>query len=218
MKNIIFIAPPAAGKGTQSTKICTEYNIPHISTGDLLRDEIQKQTKIGLQIKDAMTRGELVSDEIITKLLRKRLSDKECKKGFILDGYPRNLSQGKLYEELLEELNLPLGNVIFLNIDKDTALERTLNRMVCSNCGASYNTKVEGLIPQKENICDICGHKLKTRSDDTEETFLKRFEAYLKETYSLIKYYEDKNVLTKIEVGNKTADEIFEEIKKALNG
>ena len=105
MKNIIFIAPPAAGKGTVSARICDKYNIPHISTGDLLRDEIKNSTKLGLEIKDAMARGEFVSDEVITKLLKKRLSSKDCKKGYILDGYPRNVNQAIVYDKLLEELD-----------------------------------------------------------------------------------------------------------------
>ena len=105
MKNIIFIAPPAAGKGTISAKVCTEYNIPHISTGDLLRNEIANGSKIGLEIKDAMAKGEFVSDEVITKLLKKRLSSKDSKKGFILDGYPRNIMQAKTYDNILKELN-----------------------------------------------------------------------------------------------------------------
>ena len=102
MKNIIFIAPPAAGKGTVSARICDKYNIPHLSTGDLLRDEIKNSTKLGLEIKDAMARGEFVSDEVITKLLKKRLSNKDCKKGYILDGYPRNVNQAIVYDKLLE--------------------------------------------------------------------------------------------------------------------
>ena len=104
MKNIIFVAAPAAGKGTISAKVCTEYNIPHISTGDLLRNEIAASSKIGTEIKSAMARGEFVSDEVITKLLKKRLEAKDCKKGFILDGYPRNISQAKTYDNILKEL------------------------------------------------------------------------------------------------------------------
>lgn len=216
MKNIIFIAPPAAGKGTQSIKICDEYNIPHISTGDLLRDEIQKESKIGLQIKEAMTLGNLVSDEIITKILKKRLLEKDCKRGYVLDGYPRNIKQAKMYEDLLKELDLPLGYVIFLDIDKEVALSRISNRKICSNCGASYNLSVKELTPLEEGICDRCGHTLKSRSDDTSETFENRFDTYMNETYELIDFYQNKNVLLTINVNNKGTDEVFEEIKKVI--
>ena len=117
MKNIIFIAPPAAGKGTISSMICSKYNIPHIGAGDLLRNEIANCTKIGLEIKEGMKRGQFVSDELITKLLKKRLSNKDCKKGYVLDGYPRNIPQAEIYDNLLNELEFENSIVIFLDID-----------------------------------------------------------------------------------------------------
>ena len=197
MKNIIFIAPPAAGKGTVSVRICDKYNIPHISTGDLLRDEIKNSTKLGLEIKDAMARGEFVSDEVITKLLKKRLSSKDCKKGYILDGYPRNVNQAIVYDKLLEELDFDLGKVILLDIDKDVAMQRALSRLVCSKCGLSYNLLNKELSPVKEGICDSCGSPLKSRSDDNEETFINRFNTYMNETFPLVDYYEQKNNLVK---------------------
>ena len=211
MKNIIFIAPPAAGKGTVSARICDKYNIPHISTGDLLRDEIKNSTKLGLEIKDAMARGEFVSDEVITKLLKKRLSSKDCKKGYILDGYPRNVNQAIVYDKLLEELDFDLGKVILLDIDKDVAMQRALSRLVCSKCGLSYNLLNKELSPVKEGICDSCGSPLKSRSDDNEETFINRFNTYMNETFPLVDYYEKKNNLVKINVTDKNSDEVFEE-------
>lgn len=212
MKNIIFIAPPAAGKGTISARICQKYNIPHISTGDLLRDEIANATKLGLSIKESMARGEFVSDEVITKLLKKKLSSKECKKGYILDGYPRNVNQAIIYDNLLNELNFELGKVILLDIDRETAMKRSLSRLVCSKCGLSYNTVVPELKPIKEGICDSCHASLKQRSDDTEETFISRFDTYMKETFPLIEYYEKNNNLDKIDVTNMNADEVFEKV------
>ena len=217
MKNIIFVAPPAAGKGTVSAKICEKYNIPHISTGDLLRDEIARETKLGIEIKEAMARGEFVTDEVITKLLKKRLSNKDAKKGFILDGYPRNTTQAKIYEKLLEELGFDMGIVIFLDITKEEAKRRALSRVVCSKCGLSYNLLVKELSPLKEGICDSCSGILKVRSDDSEETFYKRFDTYMEVTYPLIKYYEDKNNLVRIDVTEKSADEVFDEVDKIIN-
>jgi adenylate kinase len=217
MKNIIFIAPPAAGKGTQAKLVSTEYNIPHISTGDLLRDEMTKESEIGMSIKKDMESGNLVSDEVITTLLKNRITSSDCKNGFILDGYPRNLAQAKKYNELLNELNLDKGVVIFFDIDKEVALKRTLSRIICSNCGSSYNLLVEDLKPQKENICDRCNSELKTRTDDTEEVFIHRFDTYLNSTKDLIEYYENLGLLHKIDVSTKDATTIFEEVKEILN-
>ena len=216
MKNIIFVAAPAAGKGTISAKVCTEYNIPHISTGDLLRNEITASSKIGMEIKSAMARGEFVSDEVITKLLKKRLEAKDCKKGFILDGYPRNISQAKTYDNILKELNYDDGLVVFLDIDRELAMKRALSRVVCSKCGLSYNLINKEYAPLKEGICDNCGSSLKTRSDDNEESFINRFDTFMKETYPLLEYYEKKGNLLKIKVDNITTDDIFDEIKKVI--
>ena len=216
MKNIIFVAAPAAGKGTISAKVCTEYNIPHISTGDLLRNEIAASSKIGMEIKSAMARGEFVSDEVITKLLKKRLEAKDCKKGFILDGYTRNISQAKTYDNILKELNYDEGLVVFLDIDRELAMKRALSRVVCSKCGLSYNLINKEYAPLKEGICDNCGSSLKTRSDDNEESFINRFDTFMKETYPLLEYYEKKGNLLKIKVDNITTDDIFDEIKKVI--
>lgn len=216
MKNIIFVAAPAAGKGTISAKVCTEYNIPHISTGDLLRNEIAASSKIGMEIKSAMARGEFVSDEVITKLLKKRLEAKDCKKGYILDGYPRNISQAKTYDNILKDLNYDDGLVVFLDIDKSLAMKRALSRVVCSKCGLSYNLINKEYAPLKEGICDNCGSSLKTRSDDNEESFINRFDTFMKETYPLLEYYEKKGNLLKIKVDNITTDDIFDEIKKVI--
>jgi len=218
MKNIIFIAPPAAGKGTQAKKLSEKYNIPHISTGDLLREEANKDTDLGIKIKDMMATGALVNDEIITELLRNRLSKSDCNNGYILDGYPRNLEQAKTYEELLKSINKDLGVVIFLDIDKNLAMKRTLSRIVCSNCGTSYNLIVEELKPKKENICDKCNFDLKVRTDDNEKTFITRFDTYVEKTQSLIDYYKNKNVLEVVSVlENLSAEDIFNQIEEIIN-
>lgn len=215
MKNLIFIAPPAAGKGTISEMIENRFNLPHISTGDLLRDEIAHMTKLGLEIKDTMARGEFVSDDIITKLLKKRLSSKDIKKGYVLDGYPRNINQAKEYDKLLEELSFDMGKVIYLVIDKETATKRAMSRVVCPSCGATYNLSNSDLSPVREGICDNCDSSLSVRSDDNEETFANRFDTYMKETYPLIEYYREKNNLIEIDA-SKSPNEIFEEIKKVI--
>lgn len=217
MKNIIFIAPPAAGKGTQSKLVSDAYNIPHISTGDLLREEIAKETELGKSIKENMDKGNLVSDEVITTLLKNRITSSDCKNGYILDGYPRNIKQAKIYNDLLKELNYESGVVIFFDIDKERALERTISRIICPNCGSSYNLLIEELKPKKENICDRCNQALKTRNDDTKEVFIHRFDTYINNTKELIEYYNKLGLLHKIEVLDKSANTIFEEVKKVLN-
>ena len=217
MKNIIFIAPPAAGKGTHSKLVSAEYNIPHISTGDLLREEVNSGSDLGVYLKQEMDKGNLISDETITTLLKNRLSKSDCANGYILDGYPRNVTQAKIYENLLKELNKDLGSVIFLDIDKSLALERTLSRIVCPNCGASYNLNIESLKPIKEGICDKCNNTLKIRSDDNKETFLNRFDTYINNTKELIDYYDKLDVLSRIKINKEdSAQDIFNEIKKII--
>ena len=217
MKNIIFIAPSAAGKGTQAKLVSTEYNIPHISTGDLLREEMNKGSQIGYSIKKDIESGNLVSDEVITTLLKNRITKSDCSNGYILDGYPRNLLQAKIYDDLLKELGIDNPVVFFFDIDRKTALKRTVSRIICPNCGSSFNLMIEGLKPKKENICDRCNSKLQTRTDDTEEVFIHRFDTYLKSTKDLIEYYQNKGLLHKIDVSNKDVETIFEEVKEILN-
>lgn len=218
MKNIIFIAPPAAGKGTQSKLVSAEYSIPHISTGDLLRDEINSGSPLGNTIISDMEQGNLISDEIIVNLLRNRISKVDCNNGYILDGYPRSVEQAEIYKDLLLELRKEVGLVIFLDIDKDLALKRTLSRVICSSCGTSYNSNVVELRPRIDGICDKCGHALSVRSDDTKETFLNRFDTYLRETNPLINYYNELGILRVIKIEEQdSAQDIFNKIKMLIN-
>lgn len=218
MKNIIFIAPPAAGKGTQSKLISAEYSIPHISTGDLLRDEINSNSPLGSRIISDMERGNLISDDIIVNLLRNRLSKVDCNNGYILDGYPRTVEQAKIYHDLLKELRKDIGLIIFLDIDKELALKRTLSRTICSACGSSYNLAVTELKPRIDGICDRCGHALCIRSDDNKETFPNRFDTYLRETNPLINYYNELGILRRIKIEEQdTAHDIFNKIKMLMN-
>ena len=200
MKNIIFIAPPAAGKGTQAKLLSNKYSIPHISTGELLREESNKTTELGRKIKEIISCGKFVNDEIITSLLKLRLMREDCNNGYILDGYPRNIEQAHIYEDLLKSINKDLGIVIFFDIDKDLAMERTLSRIACPHCGTSYNLLVNELKPKLEGICDKCNSSLEIRSDDTPESFITRFDTYINKTQSLIDYYKEKNVLSEIKV------------------
>ena len=139
MRNIVFIAPPAAGKGTQAAILKDKFNISHISTGDLLREEAKRDTKFGITLSEQMKSGKLISDEVVTELLKKRLLEDDTNNGYILDGYPRNISQAEMLENILLEIGKPINYVIYLNIDQETALERACGRLQCSNCGKIYN-------------------------------------------------------------------------------
>ncbi len=182
--NITLIAPPAAGKGTQAKKISKKYRLEHISTGDLLRKVTDPK------IKETIDKGQFVSDEVISNLLKQKLIEIGSK-GYVLDGFPRNINQAKLYEEMLKELNLKLGIVIVLDIDKEIALKRITGRRICPKCGAVFNNLFEDTKTKIENVCDNCGHTLTTRDDDNEETFNKRYQIYMKQTAPLIDYFKD---------------------------
>lgn len=214
MMNIIFIAPPAAGKGTQSSLLEKKYNYKHISTGDLLREEIKKKTEFGAEIEKIISKGELVSDEIITKLLKNELNNIKHQK-FILDGYPRNIAQAETLTEIFKELNIDDYKAIYLDLDEDTAMKRALGRIVCSNCGASYNTYFKNLMPQENGICDKCHHKLIQRSDDNEETMRTRFRTYLELTNPLLDYYKAQEKLVDVDA-SLNSDQIFSEIEQVL--
>lgn len=217
MMNIILIAPPAAGKGTQAKLISEKYNIPHISTGDLLRDEIKKETTLGLKLKEIMDKGDLIDDATILNLLKKRLSSSDCSNGYILDGYPRNISQAIEYEKLINKLSRDIGKVIYFDIDKTLALKRTISRIVCPDCGTSYNLLVDDLRPKKDGVCDKCGCYLKARDDDNEKVFLNRFETFITKTNSLKDFYQRKGILYIINIDkNKSVNDIFNEIIEVL--
>ena len=212
--NIIFIAPPASGKGTQSTLLEERYRYYHISTGDLLRAEIEKKNEFGTKIENIISKGELVSDEIITKLLKNELENIKHQK-FILDGYPRNLNQAKVLNQLFDELNLKNYVTIYLELDADTAIKRALGRMICTHCGASYNKYFQNLMPKENGICDKCHNELVQRDDDNEQTLKARFETFINVTNPLLEYYKEKNKLHIVDASLST-EEIFKNIEKIL--
>lgn len=214
MKNIIFIAPPAAGKGTQSILLREKYNLAHISTGDLLREASLEDSERGQYILNCLKEGNLVSDDITIELLIERLSKDDCKNGYILDGFPRTVEQAIQYETILKDLNKELGVVIFLDIPKEIALKRIVGRQVCPSCGAVFNDQIDISKPKIQNICDICGHELQKRKDDNETTFNIRFETYMKKTEPLIKHYEELGVLYKINEVDK--EKVFKRIEEII--
>ena len=200
MNCIIFIAPPAAGKGTMSQLLEDKYHFVHISTGDLLRDAKIKNDELGKLIASCIDQGQLVSDEIVLELLQNRIQEPDCQKGFILDGYPRNLSQANKLLEILNNLQITNYQAIYLDIDYEKAMKRTLGRLTCQNCKRGYNLYFTAMQPKVKNICDNCGHELTRRLDDTEATFKVRFDTYLKETSPVIHFFEEKGKLSTIKV------------------
>ena len=215
MRNIIFIAPPAAGKGTQSDLLVKKYGYAHISTGDLLRNEVSSGTELGKKLDDILKSGSLVSDEIVTKLLKKRLEADDIQNGFILDGYPRTVNQAISLTDLAKELNIDLGIAVYLDMDKETAMHRALGRVTCPKCKRGYNKYEEILKPKVDMICDDCNVELTSRSDDNEETFINRFDTYLENTKPLLNYYEELGILNVIDHGG-TPNETFEKIESVI--
>jgi len=193
---IILLGPPGAGKGTQAKALAKKLNLTHIATGDILRKNVAADTHLGKQAKDFMDRGALVPDELVTTMLIERISEPDAKDDFILDGYPRNITQAKRLDNLLKEKNMLIGLVIYLDTSEPVIIQRLSGRLVCSLCGANFHIK--NMPPKKDMICDNCGGKLYQRTDDREATIRKRLEVYKKETSELIKYYESKQKISHI--------------------
>ena len=216
MKNIMFIAPPAAGKGTQAELVVEKYHIPHISTGDILREISKEDSEIGNYVKETMASGGLVKDDITYQLIEDRLNKDDCRKGFIIDGFPRNIDQAYQYDKILDKLGYEVGNVILINIDRKTLEKRITGRRICENCNAIYNINDENSSPKQESICDECGGKLYQRTDDNLESFNTRYETYLSKTEPIIKHYKDMGVLKEVD-GNDTIENIFQSIDKIIS-
>ncbi|QQY79394.1 adenylate kinase [Keratinibaculum paraultunense] len=212
---LILLGPPGAGKGTQASAIVKKYNIPHISTGDIFRENIKMGTELGKKVKEYMDKGLLVPDDIVVSIVKDRILKDDCKDGFLLDGFPRTVNQGEALDKELSNMGLKLDKVINLNVEKEILIERITGRRICKDCGATYHIKFNP--PAKKGICDNCGGKLYQREDDTQETVEKRIEVYQQQTKPLIDYYTKKGLILNID-GSKAIDEIFEAIVKALEG
>lgn len=211
--NIMLFGAPGAGKGTQAKYIIDKYGIPQISTGDILRAAIAAGTPMGMEAKKFMDEGKLVPDSTIIGIIKERLSQEDCKAGFILDGFPRTLAQAEALEELMKELKINLDKVISLNVPDELIVGRITGRRVCPNCGASFHVEFN---PSKvEGKCDYCGADLITRKDDTAETVNKRLDAYHTQTAPLFDFYKNRNVLVELD-GTKEIEEIKEEIFSIL--
>ncbi len=212
---IVLLGAPGSGKGTQAKLIVEKYGIPQISTGDLLRAAVAAGTELGKRAKAAMEAGELVSDDIVLGMIRERLAEPDTEKGFILDGFPRNLAQAEALDRLLDELGKPLQAALLIDVPFDALLKRLTGRLTCEKCGAVYNIYTNP--PKQDGICDKCGGKLIHRADDNEETIRNRLQVYEQQTAPLIDYYERQGKLHRID-GEGEIDAIFQAVSAVLDG
>ena len=212
---IVLLGAPGSGKGTQGKKLAEKYGIPQISTGDLLRAAVAANTPLGQRAKAAMEAGQLVSDEIVMGLIRERLGEPDTEPGFILDGFPRNLTQAEALDRMLEELDKPLQAALHIDVDFDTLMQRLTGRRTCESCGQMYNIYTSP--PKIDGVCDQCGGRLVQRADDNEETIRKRLEVYRSQTMPLIAYYREQGKLRTVK-GDGSIDDIFARILSQLEG
>ncbi|MDC4184996.1 adenylate kinase [Loigolactobacillus coryniformis] len=213
--NLILMGLPGAGKGTQAEQIVDTYKIPHISTGDMFRAAMKDETELGLKAKSFMDNGDLVPDEVTNGIVKDRLAEADTKVGYLLDGFPRNLSQAEALEQITADLNKPLDGVINIQVDPASLMERLTGRFICKSCGATYHklynpTKVAG-------ICDRCGgHDFFQRDDDKPETVKNRLAVNEKMNTPLLDFYGKKNLLFNVD-GNQDINDVFADIKKILD-
>lgn len=208
MNKLIFIAPPAAGKGTQAKLLCEKYDLTHISTGDLLRNA----SKDNLEIQSKLNNGEFIDDSIIINLIKDEVNSLKSN-GFVLDGFPRNMKQAILFDEMINNDYL----VIYIDLSREIARNRILGRLYCPNCGASYNEFVLDNKPEIQGVCDECKSSLLRRNDDTVSTFENRFDTYINCTEPLLDYYKRKNKLYTVN-GNQDTMKVFSDIVQIIEG
>jgi adenylate kinase len=206
---LILLGPPGAGKGTQAKMLKEKFNIPQISTGDILRKAVSNGTDLGEKAKAYMGDGRLVPDEIVIELIKEKIKQAECAQGFILDGFPRTIVQAQKLGETLREMKLEIDAVIDIEVDPDELLVRLTGRRSCSDCGAMFHDETRP--PEKTGVCDHCGHELYQRPDDNEETILKRLAVYEDETAPLKDYYRKQGNLKTV-AGRGSVDEIFSQV------
>ena len=213
MLRTILLGPPGAGKGTQAVKIVEKYGVPHISTGDIFRENIKKGTELGKKAQEYMNRGELVPDDLVIEIATTRLLEDDCKNGFILDGFPRTVYQAEKLDEFLAAHGSKIDKVLDIAVEKEELITRLTGRRVCKACGASYH--VVNIPPKTEGICDACGGELVQRADDNIETVTNRIDVYEAQTKPLVDYYEKAGNIAHID-GATGLDNVFADIVKAL--
>lgn len=210
---LILLGPPGAGKGTQAETLVKKLEVPHISTGDMFRKAIKEGTPLGKKAKEYMDAGQLVPDEVTIGIVKERVAQSDCAKGFLLDGFPRTVTQAEALSAILQEMETALDAVISIEVPKEKLVSRLTGRRVCKACGATYHLVYNP--PSKASVCDACGGELYQRSDDTEETVVNRLNVYEDQTAPLIEYYEGKGLLKKID-GDQGIDKVLIDIGKSL--
>lgn len=216
MKNIMFIAPPAAGKGTQAELIVEKYHIPHISTGDILREISKEDSELGNYVLETLASGKLVKDEITYQLIEERLARDDCKNGYIIDGFPRNIEQALEYDKILKKLGYDIGHVILINIDEKTLEKRITGRRICEDCKSIFNINESSSAPKVDSVCDNCGGKLYQRNDDNIESFQTRYQMYKEKTEPIIEHYKNINALNEVD-GNDSIENVFKKVEAIIS-
>lgn len=211
--NVILLGPPGAGKGTQATTIVKEYRIPHISTGDIFRENIKNGTELGKKAQEYMNQGELVPDDLVIEIATDRLAREDCHQGFLLDGFPRTVHQAEELDGFLEGRGDKVHHVLNISVAKEELIRRLIGRRVCKNCGATYH--IETMKPKVEGVCDVCGGELVQRADDNRETVENRIDVYEQQTMPLIDYYDKAGVLLHID-GSLGLENVFTKIREVL--
>lgn len=211
--NIVLLGAPGSGKGTQAAMLKEKLNISHISTGDIFRANIREGTALGIEAKEYIDKGQLVPDRLTTGLVASRLKDKDCSNGFILDGFPRTISQGEMLEEEMKKNGKTIDYAIYIEVTDEKVIERISGRRVCKECNAPKHISYDNL--SENSVCDKCGGQLVQRDDDKEETVKKRLETYYINTKPLIKFYDQKKCLIVVD-GKGTPKEVYDEINNTL--
>jgi adenylate kinase len=212
---LVLMGKPGAGKGTQAESIVRKLFIPHISTGDIFRSAIKAETEMGKLAQEYIEKGQLVPDEVTIGIVRDRLSQPDCKEGFLLDGFPRNVAQAEALDEMLKDFGTRLDGVIDIDVPDEKLVERLTGRRVCRSCGVSYHMLYNP--PAQPDVCDKCGGELYQRSDDTEETVKSRLAVYASKTAPLLEYYKEKGLLHVIN-GDQPINMVLADVGKALDG
>jgi adenylate kinase len=212
--NLILLGPPGTGKGTVAQEISSRYHLPHISTGDIFRQNIKNKTALGQEVESYLNKGDLVPDDLTNRLVEDRLNQEDVAKGFILDGYPRTLDQARALADILENKKAKLDVALNVYVPDEIILKRLAGRRVCESCGDTYNIYYKK--PEVEGICDTCGGKLIQREDDSEETVKNRLKTYEEKTAPLISYYEQENILKTVD-NSASLDETLAQVKEVLD-
>jgi len=212
--NLVLLGAPGSGKGTQAERIAPAFDLPHISTGDILRAAVKAGTELGATAKRYMDAGELVPDQVVIGIIRERLAEPDAARGFMLDGFPRTLEQARALDEMLDQAGRGLTMVLLIDVPEEELVQRLAGRRACRNCGKGYNVVFDP--PKVEGVCDVCGGELFQRDDDNEDTVRNRLAVYRAQTEPLIGYYRDEGILESVFGGGRTPDQVYGDVERLL--